>query len=118
MYWTNAPVNDEEQTLSECAIRYGMGGWQDATKDLRCKYIYLSADRSYHTGKAFIIAMARGARSGGEPVLVKGNEQRTDVVRIYRSAVPQELEKTVKLREMINLRDAKEGVSQSGWWFF
>lgn len=118
MYWTTRAMNAKRETLSQCAIRYGMGGWQDATKDVRCKYIYLNEARVYAPGQAFIVAMARGTSSGGDPVLVKGNENRADVVRIYRSAVPEHLEKIIKLREMINLRDADHGVAQVGWWFF
>ena len=118
MYWTSAAVNAKQETLQQCAIRYGMGGWQDNAKGLRCKYIYLNEARVYAPGQAFIIAMAQTESSGGEPVLVKGNENRADVVRIYRSAVPPHIEHTIKLREMINMRDQEEGVSQAGWWFF
>jgi|MDSW01.3.fsa_nt_gb hypothetical protein len=118
MYWTGAAVNAKRETLDECAIRYGMGGWQDATKGLRCKYVYLNEARIYAPGQVFIIAMARTESNGGEPMRVKGNENRADAVRIYRSAVPPHVEHTIKLREMINLRDQEEGVAQVGWWFF
>tara|TARA_B100001175_G_scaffold300102_1_gene292066 strand:- start:24 stop:917 length:894 start_codon:yes stop_codon:yes gene_type:complete len=119
MYWTDAPVNEKGETLRECVIRYGMGGWKDAYKGLRCKYVYLDDEGVYGPTKAFILAMEQlSVPPGTCPVMVKGNENRGDVVRIYRSAVPDEVQKVISLRELINIRDAADGVSQAGWWFF
>ena len=121
MYWTDAPVNEKKETLRECVIRYGMGGWRDALKGLRCKYVYLDEGRVYGPNRAFILAMEQlSVPPGTLPVLVKGNENRGDVVRLYRSAVPEEVQKLIALRELINIRDAKSGSLPlpPGWWFF
>lgn len=112
MYWSHTIVNKEGYTLRECAVRYGMGGWTDTKRDIRSKAIFLDEDREHRPGKCFIIAMDRP--EAGARVLAKGQETNKEVARIYRSNVPEDVQKVIALRDMINIR---QGLDCPSWWF-
>tara|TARA_B110000858_G_C17771457_1_gene459809 strand:- start:292 stop:1155 length:864 start_codon:yes stop_codon:yes gene_type:complete len=112
MYWSFTVVNKEGYTLRECAVRYGMGGRTHNKRDIRSKSIFLDADREHRPGKCFIIAMDR-PRTGGR-VLARGQETNNEVVRIYRSNVPEDVQKVITLRDSINIR---QGLDCPSWWY-
>ena len=92
-------------------INYGMGGWVDSKRDLRAKVIYLDPTRSNEPSKCFFLAMDRPV--DGSRILVKGSEKDPKVMRIYQSAIPNDLKKFIALRELINVRD---GGDVAGFW--
>eukprot|EP00966_Prymnesium_polylepis_P094210 2180653-Prymnesium_polylepis.3 len=112
MYWSHTIVSKDGYTLRECAIRYGMGGWTDSKRDIRSKAIFLDVDREHRPGKCFIIAMDRPLAGGR--VLAKGQETNKDVVRVYRSNVPKDVQKLITLRDAINIR---QGLDCPSWWY-
>ena len=111
VYWDWNLCNDDSEDLSECCIKYGMGGWSNNEKNLRMKGVYMNSKRSTAPGDFFIIAMDRP--STGQQVGVLQNERRQTTQRIYRSAMPSEFEQMTKVREAINMRD---GLDVIGWW--
>ena len=110
-YWDFSICNEDLEDLRECCIKYGMGGWHDMDKDLRCKGVYMNEKRSAAPGDFFIIAM--DIPSTGTQVGVLQNENRETTQRIYRSAMPDEFEKLTRVREAINMR---HGADVIGWW--
>jgi len=118
MYWTNkAPIGSNGVPLRECVVRYGMGGWVDKKNDRRAKVVFLDDERSVKPGRCFILAM--DAPSSGNRILVKGNELNDDVFRVFRSAVPDDVQKVITLRELINVRQLAEANTTqplSTWW--
>lgn len=120
MYWTNkAPQGSNGMLLRECVVRHGMGGWVDKKNDRRAKVVFLDAGRSIQPGRCFIVAM--DIPSTGNRMLVKGNELNEDVFRVFRSAVPEDIQKVITLRELINARQLAEAKSDAsmrmpGWW--
>lgn len=120
MYWTNkAPKGSNGMLLRECVVRHGMGGWVDKKNDRRAKVVFLDAERSIQPGRCFIVAM--DIPSNGNRMLVKGNELSDDVFRVFRSAVPDDIQKVITLRELINARQLAEAKGDStmrmpGWW--
>lgn len=120
MYWTNkAPQGSNGMLLRECVVRHGMGGWVDKKNDRRAKVIFLDAERSILPGRCFIVAM--DIPSTGNRMLVKGNELNDDVFRVFRSAVPEDIQKVITLRELINARQLAEAKGDEsmrcpGWW--
>lgn len=120
MYWTNkAPMGSNGMLLSECVVRYGMGGWVDTKNDRRAKVIFLDSDRSIKPGRCFIIAM--DTPSNGTRLLVKGNEINEDVFCVYRSAVPDGIQKVITLRECLNMKmllaaKGDESMRMPAWW--
>lgn len=111
MYWSHSIVNKEGYTLPECMIRYGIGVGTDTERDFRSKCIYLDKDKQHKAGKCFILAMDR-PKAGGR-VLVKGSETNKEVVRIYRSSVPEDVQKVITLYELVKTR---EGDDRPSWW--
>jgi hypothetical protein len=120
MYWTNkAPKGSNGMLLRECVVRHGMGGWVDKKNDRRAKVVFLDAERSIQPGRCFIVAM--DIPSNGNRMLVKGNELSDDVFRVFRSAVPDDIQKVITLRELINARQLAEAKGDEsmrcpGWW--
>lgn len=116
MYWSATLVNKRGEPLRECITRYGMGGWTDKEKDLRFKVVYLNEERGHSVanGDCFIIAIGR-VEQAQDSVTIRGYESNPNITRIYRSAVPADLQKFITLRELIN---AREDTSIPGWWFF
>jgi hypothetical protein len=110
IYWNNS----KHLNLSDCIIKFGLGGWYDEVRDLRAKVIYLDADRSNSPKKCFFLAMDRPIHA--QRVLVKGYEKNQDVFRIYQSAIPGDLLAVISLRELINIRDGDGQIP--GFWNF
>ena len=100
-----------ELDLHNAMINYGMGGWVDSKRDIRAKVIYLNAERSNKPSKCFFLAMDRP--SDQSRILVKGSENDPKVMRIYQSAIPDELKPLIALRDLINVRD---GGNIPGFW--
>ncbi len=100
-----------ELDLHNAMINYGMGGWVDRKRDIRAKVIYLDASRSNKPRKCFFLAMDRP--SDQSRILVKGSENNPKVMRIYQSAIPDDLKPFIALRELINVRD---GGNTPGFW--
>ena len=105
IYWNS------DLDLHNAMINYGMGGWVDSKRDLRAKVIYLDPTRSNEPSKCFFLAMDRPV--DGSRILVKGSEKDPKVMRIYQSAIPNDLKKFIALRELINVRD---GGDVAGFW--
>ena len=105
VYWNN------DLDLHNAMIKHGMGGWVDSKRDLRAKVIYLDASRSNEPSRCFFLAMDRP--SDGSRILVKGSEKDSKVMRVYQSAIPDDLKKFIALRELINVRD---GGDIAGFW--
>lgn len=100
-----------ELDLHNAMINYGMGGWIDSKRDIRAKVIYLNAERCSKPTKCFFLAMDRP--SDGSRILIKGSENDPKVMRIYQSAIPDDLKPLIALRELINVRD---GGNIPGFW--
>ncbi len=105
VYWNN------DLDLHNAMIKNGMGGWIDNKRDIRAKVVYLDASRSNEPSRCFFLAMDRP--SDGSRILVKGSENDSKVMRIYQSAIPDDLKKFIALRELINVRD---GGDIPGFW--
>ena len=97
VYW------NEDLDLCNAMIQNGMGGWVDNKRNLRAKVIYLDAGRSNEPSRCFFLAMDRP--SDGSRILVKGAERSPKVMRMYQSAIPENVKKFIALRELINFRD-------------
>ena len=92
-------------------MRYGMGGWHDTKKDIRAKVIFTNDKRSAAPGDCFVMAMDR-PEVGGQ-ICHKQYEATPGVERIYRSNTPDEIQKIISIRELINVR---QGLDCPTWW--
>ena len=113
VYYDHSFKNGEGHTLLKCMIIHGMGGWHDKKRDLRCKVIYLDSDRSFSARKCFVLQIDRP--KSRDNILVKGHETNKSVTRIYRSAVPDNVQKAIALRELISIR---QGECLASFWHF
>lgn len=100
------------------AIKYGMGGWTDNSRSedrggpLRTKVVFLNESRDFKPENCFIIAIE--LITGNCQIRVQGHEKNDSVFRVYRSAVPEAMQKSITLRELINIKEQ----SVKGWWHF
>eukprot|EP00966_Prymnesium_polylepis_P057556 1332736-Prymnesium_polylepis.2 len=48
LYWSDGPMNDLNETLTECVDNYGVGGWSSgpSEKNMTVCLVYLSAERT------------------------------------------------------------------------
>ena len=115
MYWSDTFRNQTGMSLRDCAIHHGMGGWQNDKRGFRTKVIYLDEGRSSAPGRCFILAVA-SVHLG--QLKVKGHEESHDVYVVYRSAVPDEVQKLITLRDLINIRQANSSGDSPipSWW--
>lgn len=55
VYYNSHFRNGEGHDLAQCIINHGLGGWHDKKRDVRCKCVYLDADRSFNPGAQSVL---------------------------------------------------------------
>lgn len=111
-YWDYGLRSGDGSNLAQCALAHGVGGWHDQGRDLRAKVVFLDEGRSMQAGRCFTIMMDRP--STGEQVRHLQNERSDSVVLVFRSAVPEEVQRAISARDVVN---ARQGLQCATWWF-
>ena len=107
MYWTDATFGDEQLTLGQCAIRFGMATFSKPGS-FQTKEVFLD---SRMTGEnSFVVAIVL---DGKDQVMSRQKENNADVYRVWRSEVTNSIQQTIQLRELMNIRQRSTHVR---WW--
>ena len=107
MYWTDAKFGEEELTLDQCAIRFGMAIF---SKPGGCQTKEIFLDSRMTSENSFVIAIVL---DGKDQVMSRQKEKNADVYRVWRSDVPNSIKQTIQLRELMNIRQQSTHVR---WW--
>lgn len=100
VYWSHSFRAPCGKDLGECMLEYGLGGWKDEKRDIQAKVVFLSPDRVKE--KSFTLAICR-LSSPTTHVFVRGQERDEAVYRVYRSCVPDHVQKAIGLRQLASL---------------
>jgi hypothetical protein len=106
MYWTNNKFGSESLSLEECLFRFGMAGWKRPS-GMQGKVIYLDDTKTMDC--AFTLMLSHD----GCNALSRQQEQNAGVFRVWRSAVPDRIQKVITTGELINVRNSHEAPR---WW--
>jgi len=107
MYWTDATFGEENLTIGQCAIRFGMATFSKPF-GVQTKEIFL--DSRMTRENSFVIAIVTDDK---DQVMSRQKEQNADVYRVWRSEVPNNIKQTIQLRELMNIRQRSTHVR---WW--
>lgn len=106
MYWTDKKLGSNSLALEECLFRFGMAGWTRPS-GMQGKVIYLDETKSM--SQAFTIMLCHNGRNA----LSRQHEQEPAVFRVWRSAVPDHVQKVITTGELINVRNSHDAPR---WW--
>ena len=107
MYWTDATFGDENLTLGQCAIRFGMAIF---SKPGGCQTKEIFLDSRTTNENSFVVAIVV---DGKDQVMSRQKEKHADVYRVWRSEVPMHIKQIIQVRQFINVRQKPDHV---GWW--
>ena len=107
MYWTDATFGEQNLTLGQCAIRFGMAVF---SKPGGCQTKEIFLDSRMTGENSFMIAVVL---DGKDQVMSRQKEKNADVYRVWRSEVPMNIKETIQLRELVNIRQQSDHVR---WW--
>ena len=106
VYWSDLKFGENDHTLEHCVVNFGMGGW--VRNGLQAKVIFLDETRSLRN--CFTMALTKD----GNQIMSKSNEENAMVYRVFRSEVPEHLQRTIALRELLSIR---QKVDEARWWY-
>ena len=111
-YFDDSFRNSRGENLEFCILNYGMGGWHKKEKDIRAKVIFTNDKRSGDPDDCFVLAMDMPI--AGYQIRNKQQDENVNIYKVYRSNVPDSLQRIISLRELVNVRDRHKF---SSWWY-